>query len=142
MTTVPAGAAPGDAAVERIVAIHRRFADVLSRGDQGSIADFLTADTLLMPWGKPMVRGRADAVAFWSAATGDAQRRVKSRFEPEDWLIDGNVVVESGRAFISRVEEGREQPVDQGKYLVVWKQEDDRWRIHRDIFNSDTMKHR
>lgn len=103
--------------------------------------DFLTVDTLLMPSGKPMRRGRADTIVFWMAATGDRRPQLRSRFEPEDWLIEGDVVVESGRAFISMVEDGHERPVDQGKYLVVWRQEDGRWRIHRDIFNSDTTKH-
>jgi len=26
--------------------------------------------------------------------------------------------------------------LDQGKYLVVWKREKGRWRLHRDIWNS------
>jgi ketosteroid isomerase-like protein len=26
--------------------------------------------------------------------------------------------------------------LDQGKYIVVWKNEDGNWKIHRDIFNS------
>ena len=29
------------------------------------------------------------------------------------------------------------QSVDKGKYIVVWKQENGTWKMHRDIFNSD-----
>jgi ketosteroid isomerase-like protein len=26
--------------------------------------------------------------------------------------------------------------VDQGKYIVIWKQDGGQWKLHRDIFNS------
>ena len=27
--------------------------------------------------------------------------------------------------------------VDKGKYMVLWKMEEGKWKFHRDIFNSD-----
>jgi ketosteroid isomerase-like protein len=27
--------------------------------------------------------------------------------------------------------------VDKGKYIDLWKMEDGKWKLHRDIFNSD-----
>ncbi|PVY42870.1 uncharacterized protein DUF4440 [Pontibacter virosus] len=29
-----------------------------------------------------------------------------------------------------------DQEVDHGKYLVVWKKDDNRWKLHKDIWNS------
>jgi ketosteroid isomerase-like protein len=29
------------------------------------------------------------------------------------------------------------QMIDTGKYVVVWKQEDSEWKVHRDIWNSN-----
>jgi len=26
--------------------------------------------------------------------------------------------------------------LDKGKYIVIWKQEEGQWKLHRDIFNS------
>ena len=26
--------------------------------------------------------------------------------------------------------------LDEGKYIVIWKQDQGRWKLHRDIFNS------
>jgi ketosteroid isomerase-like protein len=26
---------------------------------------------------------------------------------------------------------------DKGKYIVVWKKEDGKWKLHRDLSNSD-----
>ena len=28
------------------------------------------------------------------------------------------------------------QVLDKGKYMVAWKQEEETWKLHRDIFNS------
>ena len=28
------------------------------------------------------------------------------------------------------------ETLDSGKYIVVWKEEDGSWKLHRDIFNS------
>ena len=28
------------------------------------------------------------------------------------------------------------EPLDRGKYIVIWKIEDGQWQIHRDILNS------
>ena len=30
------------------------------------------------------------------------------------------------------------EPIDEVKFIEIWKQEDDQWRIHRDIWNSNT----
>ena len=29
-----------------------------------------------------------------------------------------------------------EQVPDKGKYIVIWRQEEGRWKLHRDILNS------
>ena len=28
------------------------------------------------------------------------------------------------------------QTLDSGKYVVIWRQEDGQWKLHRDIFNT------
>lgn len=128
--------------LQDIASTHRRFAEALSSGDHAALPQFFTTDTLLLPSGKPLVRGQGDVAAFWTAATGDPQRRLHSVFSTEDWLVEGEVVIESGRAEISVVEAGEVRAVNHGKYLVVWKQEAGRWCIHRDVFNSDDSKKR
>lgn len=128
--------------LQAIASTHRRFAEALSSGEHEALPQFFTAGTLLLPSGKPLVRGQVDVVAFWTAATGDPQRRLHSVFSTEDWLVEGEVVIESGRAEISVVEAGEVRAVNHGKYLVVWKQDRGRWRIDRDIFNSDDPKKR
>ena len=48
-------------------------------------------------------------------------------------ISHGDTAIEVGK-FTLQGEGG--QTVDEGKYLVVWKQADGQWKLHRDIFNS------
>jgi ketosteroid isomerase-like protein len=44
----------------------------------------------------------------------------------------GDTAVEIGRYTLS----GGGQVMDRGKYLVIWKQKDGQWQLHRDIWNT------
>ena len=50
----------------------------------------------------------------------------------------GDVVVETG-TFQMKGENNA--VVDTGKYIVVWKKEDGKWKIYRDMWNSNSMPH-
>lgn len=132
---------PGrDAALAETTAARRRFADILFAGDHGALPGLFTPDTLVLPSGRPLVRGRDAAIAFWAAATSNPDRRLRSQFDLVDQIIEGPLVIETGLATVSAVEAGREQVIDHGKYILVWKWEEGRWKRHRDIFNSDGSK--
>jgi ketosteroid isomerase-like protein len=134
----PPVAADRERMLAEIVEARRHFADVLLRHDHGALFDLFTSDTLVLPSGGPLVRGRDAAVAFWTAATSDPARRLRSAFEAVDSMFEGDVVIEVGLATVSAVQaDGREEIADHGKYIVVWKPVDGRWKRHRDIFNSD-----
>lgn len=124
----------------QIAAARRRFAQILFDHDHAALAALFTADTLVLPSGKPLVSGRDAAVAFWTAATGNPARRLRSVFEEVDSLVAGDIVVEAGRATVTLVERDHEAVIDRGKYVVVWKREGGRWKRHRDIYNSDAPK--
>lgn len=125
------------AALTQIAAARRYFADILLRHAHESLPELFTADTLLLPAGRPLVRGRDDVVAFWTAATSDPARRLRSEFDAVDSLFAGDLVIEVGRATVFAIEGAGERLVDNGKYIVVWKREGGAWKRHRDIFNSD-----
>ena len=45
-----------------------------------------------------------------------------------------DLVVEEGS---SNIFDDKGAVVDKGKYIKIWKQEDGKWKLFRDIFNSD-----
>lgn len=140
-TAAQAAPVPGrDAILAETAEARRRFAEILFTGDHAALPALFTADTLVLPAGRPLVRGRDAAIAFWQAATSNPARRLRSLFELVDQIIEGPLVIEAGLATVSAVEAGREQIIDQGKYILVWKWDEGRWKRHRDIFNSDGPK--
>lgn len=116
----------------------RRFAEILRTHDHAALPALFTADTLLLPAGKPLVRGREAAVAFWAAASSDPDKRLRSEFDSIDTLFAADLAIEAGRATVFAIAAAGEQLIDRGKYIVVWKREDGRWKRHRDIYNSDS----
>ena len=47
---------------------------------------------------------------------------------------DENFITEEG-LFTIKSKEGAQ--LDKGKYIVLWKKEDGKWKLHRDMSNSD-----
>ena len=127
-----------DATLLAIAQRRRVFADTLFNRDHDALPELFTEDTLLLPSGGPYVQGREAVVAFWTEATRDPGKQSRGQFDAIDSIVLGDLVIESGRALVTRLEAGREVGVNPGKYIVVWKREAGRWKRHRDIFNSDT----
>lgn len=52
-----------------------------------------------------------------------------------DEVTGGNeIVAETG---IYEVFADKGQAIDKGKYIVIWKEENGKWKMHRDIWNTD-----
>ena len=113
---------------------NRRFEDAFTRGDAASVAQEVYArDARVLPPGAEMVQGRDNIAQFWAAAAQQmgVQRVQLSTVELQP-LGDG--AYEIGRATLTLA--GGQQAT--AKYVVIWRQEKDRWRIHVDIWNMDT----
>jgi uncharacterized protein (TIGR02246 family) len=113
---------------------NRRFEDAFTRGDAASVAQEVYAgDARVLPPGAEMVQGRDRIAEFWAAAAPQmgVQRVQLSTVELQP-LGDG--AYEIGRATLTLA--GGQQAT--AKYVVIWRQEKDRWRIHVDIWNMDT----
>lgn len=126
-----------NAALAEIAEERHFFAETLQNHNHAALPAFFTADTILLPANKPLAQGRDAVVAFWKAGTSDPARRLRSVFDSVDSLFADSMVIEAGRAQVFLMSEGGDQLIDRGKYIVVWKHEEGRWKRHRDIFNSD-----
>jgi ketosteroid isomerase-like protein len=56
-----------------------------------------------------------------------------ARLETVETEGHGDTAIEIGK-YSLRGEAGK--VFDNGKYVVIWKQEGDQWKLHRDIWNS------
>ena len=119
--------AVGDA----IAAGNEKFMETFNRGDAAGLADLYTENGQLLPTGSDFVTGTVAIQAFWQGAMDMGIKTAK--LEAVETEGHGDTAIEIGK-YSLRGETGN--VLDNGKYVVIWKQEGDQWKLHRDIWNS------
>lgn len=111
---------------------NERFMHAFERADAARLASLYTEDAQLLPPGGETAHGWEAIRAFWQAAMDSGISAAQLEIaEVED---HGDTVIEVSRYTLLGA---GEQVLDQGKYIVIWKQERGQWKLHRDIFNSN-----
>jgi uncharacterized protein (TIGR02246 family) len=110
---------------------NERFMRAFKKGDAPNVASLYTAQGQLLPPNSEVVSGRAAIEQVWKSVMGMGIKDARLESVEVDAL--GDTAVEVGK-YTLRGEGG--QVLDNGKYVVIWKKEDDEWRLHRDIWNS------
>ena len=101
------------------------------RGDAAAMANLYTPTGMLMPTGAELIQGTAGIQTFWQGAMEMGLKQLKLKTREVEELTD--TAIELGN-YILFGPNG--QQVDQGKYLVVWKEQHGHWKLHQDIWNS------
>lgn len=115
-----------------IVAANAEFSAAFARGDGAGVAAlYATNGKLLQPNGE-IVSGREAIKTFWQGAIDSGLKQIK--LETMEVHGAGATVAEVGAYSILA---GNGQVLDKGKYVVVWKREQGKWRLFRDIWNSN-----
>jgi uncharacterized protein (TIGR02246 family) len=116
-------------------ALQRRLdqvGDVLTSRDADRTGDLYARDGQLMPPGSDFVRGREAVVDFWHGVVESGVETIDiETVEVEDY---GSAAVRVGLATLAGVDD---ETLDRVKFIEVWTREDDEWRIHHDIWNSN-----
>lgn len=101
-----------------------------------SFATFYTSDGVIMVPNAAPARGAA-AIAEAMGPTFDMLESIS--FEPVDITVaeSGDMVVEQGRYTLAGTTPDGTAFDDEGSYLVVWTNQDGRWMVTHDIFNTD-----
>ena len=101
------------------------------RHDAAAIAALYTSNGVLLPTGMEAIEGQAGIRAFWQGAMEMGIKRVKLHTNEVEQLTDTAIEVGQYTLFGPN-----DQQLDQGKYLVVWKAEAGKWKLHQDIWNT------
>ncbi len=111
--------------------VNQQLMTDFDRKDAASLADHFTEDGGLIPAYGDMVTGKGAIQAFWQGAFDMGIRAAERKtLEVEG---RGDFAFEVGTYVLRGADGGI---LDQGKYMVVWKQEDGEWKSHRDIWNG------
>ncbi|TGE14742.1 YybH family protein [Hymenobacter elongatus] len=108
------------------------FEASFERGDAAAIADLYTSAGVLLPTGLEPIEGAAGIQAFWQGAMAMGVKQVKLKTRDIEELEDTAIELGTYTLF-----DANRQQMDQGKYLVVWKEQQGQWRLHQDIWNTN-----
>ncbi len=114
-----------------IEAANKEFMKLVAAGDSVGIANAYTTDGKVMFAGAPSVVGRANIQTTFSRIINSGVTKIdlqtKDVFGTEDLLVEeGEVTVFVG-----------DNAVAEEKYIILWKKEDGKWKLFRDIANSN-----
>jgi len=114
-----------------IEAGNRAFEAAMRKGDGAAVAALYTAQAQLLPFGSDVVSGTPAIAKFWQGVidSGIGGGSLKT-LEVES---HGGTAHEVG-SYALQDKAGK--ALDHGKYVVIWKQEGGRWKLHRDIWTS------
>ncbi|MFC1525907.1 YybH family protein [Candidatus Latescibacterota bacterium] len=116
---------------DAIVAADDTFSATYGRGDAAGMAALYTEAGQLMPPNSDFLTGREAVQAAFQGFMDMGVKEIKlEAVEVEEY---GDTATEVGK-YTLEAEDG--SVIDQGKYIVIWKQEGGEWKLHRDIFNS------
>lgn len=127
------------AAMQAIEKENKIFTEAFNKGDSVTAASYYATDAKFMPPNEKAVMGRA------KIQTGIAEYIKMGGFNLslktiDVWGAENMMTVEEEWTMTDKA--GKE--IDHGKSLELWKMEDGKWKLFRDIFNSDLpcMPHR
>ncbi len=121
-----------DSAKAAIEASNAVFMESFAKGDSAGVAGCYTKDAKAMPAGMPAIQGKDGMTGF----VGATMRMGLKNFKLATTEVWGStdLVAEEGTFALN---DDKGNAVDKGKYIVLWKQEDGKWKMFRDIWTSD-----
>ena len=110
---------------------NKEFITAIGRADAAALAGMYATEAILLPPHSDMVRGKQAIEQFWDGViksgikggmltTLDLEQKGKTAFETGKYTLTGD----GGKV------------IDNGKYVVIWKRQKGKWKIHRDIWNT------
>jgi uncharacterized protein (TIGR02246 family) len=107
--------------------------------DLEQILSFYADDASVLPFNAPIATGKEQIRQIWSRLMSTPG--FSFRFAPSNVEVahSGDLAYEVG-TFELTMNDAQGKPVmTPGKYVVVWKQTDGKWKVTADIFNTDVQ---
>lgn len=115
--------------------LSKNFESTFAQGDIAGIADFYTENGMLLPAGSDFVQGKQNIKDYWQFAMDMGIKSIK--LEILEVEQHDNTVIEMSKYTLYSSDN---QELDQGKGIVIWKYENNTWKLHRDIWNSSVVQ--
>lgn len=120
------------AAMQAIEKENQIFVEAFNKGDSITASMGYATDAKFMPMNQKAVSGRKEIQAVMSGYIKAGMSGLS--IKPVEVWGDENMLMAEEEWFMTD-KNGKE--IDRGKALEIWKMEDGKWKLFRDIFNSD-----
>ena len=121
-----------DSVKAAIAASNSLFEESIRTADSAKYISRYTSDGCIYPPNMPKMCGPAALSAFFSGAGAMGIRDIK--LVTEDVMGGPDIVSETG-TYELFADTGKS--IEKGKFIVLWKKENDAWKMYRDEWNSD-----
>ena len=116
---------------EEIRSANDDFEKNFANGDARGIASLYTSDGVLLPPGAGLQEGSNAIQNFWQMAMNMGIK--EAHLETLEVEQEGETAIEMGQYELNGAEGQR---MDQGKYIVIWKRDGGKLKLHKDIWNT------
>jgi len=110
---------------------NKKLMAAVAAGDPTAIASLYTVDAKLMFAGKPATVGRDNIQAVFSEILKSGVSKIE--LKTQEIFGAGDLVAEEGEVTVYV----NGNAVAEEKYIILWKREDEEWKLFRDIANSN-----
>jgi len=128
-------------AKQAIDANNARWAQLTAAGHADSIAEFYAANAVIMPPNMAPMHGKDSIRMFFAVLNTMSSPPPTLTLRAETVWGSGAMAVEKGRWVFTWPAGAKRPPgapaADSGKYIVRWEQQNGRWLMVDDIWNSD-----
>ncbi len=114
-----------------IAASNKTYADGFAKGDSSLFINHYTKDGCIMPANAPKLCGPQALAMFFKGAMGMGVKSIN--LVTEEVMGGQEGVVEIGTYDLLG---DANTSLDKGKFIVAWKLEDGKWKMHRDMFTT------
>lgn len=121
-----------DSVKAEIAAMNKTYAEAFAKNDSVDFLAHYTTDAIIYPPNMPALSGADGIKAFFKGAVGMGVSSVEA--VTKEVLGSKESVAEIGTYLIKS---NTGATIETGKFIVIWKQENGKWKMHRDIFNAD-----
>lgn len=123
-----------DSVKTAIEASNKVFGECWATGDSVQFAGCYTTDACINPPNLPRMCGSKAITSFFNGGYQMGVRNIK--ITTQEVMGGAETVSEMGSYEMFG---DKNMSLDKGKFIVVWKQENGKWKMHRDVWNSDIM---
>ena len=111
---------------------NKNFMALVAKGDSIGIANSYTKDAKVMFTGAPSVVGKANIQKLFSGIINSGVTKIN--LETEGVFGTQELLAEEGKVTVYV----KDMAVAEEKYIILWKKEDGKWKLFRDIANSNS----